>query len=97
MSYVRSTDFATSMRPEYKTGRFYTERAKKDTVVGTEYWFDGRDLGLFSDLPYGQDRFRVKCLSTYTNGALFSVKCRRAVFNFFLGWWEVWRTIHWEE
>lgn len=94
MAYTRGTEYASSMRPEYKTGRFYTERAKKDTAVGTEYWFDGRDIGLYSDLPYGQDRFRVKCLSTYTNGALFSVKCRRTVFNFFLGWWEAWRTIH---
>jgi hypothetical protein len=29
------------MRPEYKTGRFYTERAKEDTAEGREYWFDG--------------------------------------------------------
>ena len=94
MAYIRSTDYSTSMRPGYKMGRVYTERAKEDTAEGREYWFDGRDLGLYSDLPYGLDRFRVRCEKKYPNGALFSVKCRRVVFNFFLGWWEVWRTIH---
>ena len=56
MAYTRGTEYASSMRPEYRTGRFYTERAKEDTAEGREYWFDGRDLGLYSDLPYGQDR-----------------------------------------
>ena len=94
MSYVYGMSRISTMHPQYKIGRAFAERAKEDTAEGREYWFDARDLGLYSDLPYGQDRFRVKCEKKYPNGALFTVKCRRAVFNFFLGWWEVWRTIH---
>lgn len=94
MSYVRGPEYQSTYRPEAKIGRYYSEQAKENTVAGNEYWFDGRDLGLYSDLPYGQDRVRCKCEKKYPNGALFSVKCRRAVFNFFLGWWEAWRTIH---
>ena len=36
MAYTRGTEYASSMRPEYKIGRFYTERAKEDTAEGRE-------------------------------------------------------------
>lgn len=93
MSYVRGFEFQSSYNPGAKIGRYYSEQAKENTVAGNEYWFDGRDLGLYSDLPYGQNRVRCKCENKYSNGALFSVKMKRRLYTFFLGWWEIWKTI----
>ena len=93
MPYVRGFEFQSSYHPGAKIGRYYSEQAKEKTTVGDEYWFDGRDLGLYSDLPYGQDRVRCKCENKYSNGALFSVKAKRRTYTFYLGWWEIWKTI----